>query len=261
MVSSNWDLNNNTLTFLKDSSNGGNGVHLDFTNANILPSQYIFKATSQNEVLGFRCFFEIGGFGQVTMRGSDSSYVFGILEDRSSDPVFQVGRRGGGLWQGADVTIGNSSGNSWTIMKNSGGAEFRKTSGIVHRIRTAGGGERVSFFSDGSIGGRYFGINTDAQIASERIGLNASVLISDQFVQHVSTTPTVDGDLINNSLSFHINGANELSGRYKDNAGGVQDVKFTNGLTETLTFGGGSTGDIATLTVTDGLITAKTLVL
>lgn len=38
------------------------------------------------------------------------------------------------------------------------------------------------------------------------------------------------------------------------------DNKFTGGLNETVTFGGGGSGDIASLTFTNGIVTAKTLV-
>jgi len=38
------------------------------------------------------------------------------------------------------------------------------------------------------------------------------------------------------------------------------DMNFSTALTEVLTFGGGSTGDVATLTITNGLVTEKTLV-
>jgi len=37
-------------------------------------------------------------------------------------------------------------------------------------------------------------------------------------------------------------------------------MNFSTALTEVLTFGGGSTGDVATLTITNGLVTEKTLV-
>ncbi len=41
---------------------------------------------------------------------------------------------------------------------------------------------------------------------------------------------------------------------------GYVDAKFVSGLSQTLTFGGGTTGDIATMTLVDGLVTAVTTV-
>ena len=44
------------------------------------------------------------------------------------------------------------------------------------------------------------------------------------------------------------------------NVTGVYQQGGTSGLSETLTFGGGASGEIATITVSGGIITARTLV-
>jgi len=57
------------------------------------------------------------------------------------------------------------------------------------------------------------------------ITLAKDTIVSGEFVQHVSTTPTADACLIDNSISFHMDGS-ALAGQYKDNLGTVTPIEF-----------------------------------
>ena len=57
------------------------------------------------------------------------------------------------------------------------------------------------------------------------ITLDADTIITGEFVHHASSTPTADACLIDNSISFHMDG-NSLAGQYKNNLGAVNPIEF-----------------------------------
>jgi len=88
-------------------------------------------------------------------------------------------------------------------------------------------------------------------LACETISLQDKTLISDEFVHYTPTVAISDSCLINDSISFHMNG-NNLTGRYKNNSGVVSDITFSGGGGDSIytaddTIG---TGRVATLTDT-----------
>ncbi len=62
----------------------------------------------------------------------------------------------------------------------------------------------------------------------------------------------------NNLKNINTEGDSTFSGNI--NITGDYQKDGTSGLSETLTFGGGASGEIATITVSGGIITARTLV-
>ena len=74
------------------------------------------------------------------------------------------------------------------------------------------------------------------------ITLAKDTIVSGEFVQHVSTTPTADACLIDNSISFHMDGS-ALAGQYKDNLGVVTPIEF------------GATVDKVSITDSNGVYT------
>lgn len=65
-------------------------------------------------------------------------------------------------------------------------------------------------------------------LACETISLQDKTLISDEFVHYTPTMAISDSCLINDSISFHMDG-NDLAGRYKNNSGVVSDITFSGG--------------------------------
>ena len=103
-----------------------------------------------------------------------------------------------------------------------------------------------------STDGTFIG-NSDAAVPTERA---AKQYVDDSIIAAnlVSDAYTDDAIIAENLISDAYTDAALVSANtYTDN-------KFTSGLTQSLTFGGGAIGDVATMQVTNGLVTAVTLV-
>lgn len=199
------DLNGNDLKF--DSSSSYLAEPFKF-------ETYPFGGTGTNPYL------KIKGYGEVEILGTSNDLF--TVKNISSNPILKVNSLGLSV-------AGNLSATSsyFKFQTTSSAMQFFWNGGstLLHEIQTGVGfPEKVRFNILG--GTRQFIVGNSTRLNTETISLQGETTISDQFVQHVSTTPTVDGDLIDNSLSFSINGTDELQGRYKDNLGVVRDLKF-----------------------------------
>jgi len=174
-----FDLGGNNLTFLKDSSNGGNGIYMNFINAAITTSNSIFKIDTQIDVLGFRSYFEIGHAGQTTIRSGNSSFAFRVLSDRGNDSKFEVERIGGGFWYGASTEIGQGTQNNSLKQDTTGTNFYRNTGDLHHKFGLAGGGNiDTYFFGNGYSFTAAFIVGASSKIGSERISLQGDTLIN-----------------------------------------------------------------------------------
>ena len=118
------------------------------------------------------------------------------------------------------------SGQTWYQQKNSSGT-------LINYIHTNG-----SYFNTSVI------LGATTKLLSEDISLQGKTLISDEFVQHISTTATVSGNLINDSLSFHMDGT-KIEGQYKDNLGLVTPLSIGDNIAnKDLVFDGDHTADL-----------------
>jgi len=147
-------------------------------------------------------------------------------------------------WASNTIIIGQDS-------TTNGGLRFRKGPNDISYFDNTGVIQHLTsnliqqFFRFGFSAGEKLIIGSTTDLLNEDISLQGETTISDQFVQHVASTATVDGDLIDDSLSLHINNTNELAGRYKDNLGVVRDLAINENIFNTnLTLGASRTHDM-----------------
>ena len=112
----------------------------------------------------------------------------------------------------AQLGGGNASSLKWSDQWNS---PFSQLGKLVDHY----------FLAQGFTNGLIFVVGSDTVLANERISLQGDTIISGEFVHHISTTATVDANLIDNSLSFHMVGTT-LAGQYKDNLGLVTPLSI-----------------------------------
>lgn len=93
----------------------------------------------------------------------------------------------------------------------------------------------------------------DAVAAAAVVYADAVAVAANLYADGVGTTAAAYADDIGTAAEAYADAVGVAANLYADG-------KFADGLSETLSFGGGTTGDVATLTIVNGLITAKTLV-
>lgn len=207
--------------------------------------------------------FEFGGFwqgytrwneyGEVTMKTSGNGSPLTILNKVSpSNAVFRVDREGGGylstygnrLWLIAEAT---SSTTKTEFLDDRWSQYWAGTE--YHRIQTSGAGTGVHFFQTGISGSLgYFIVGNSSRIGSENISLQGRTL-----VQGPGTAGT--------NIAFEVYDSDTpLASKFEIRSNGDIYTNGTQGLSATYTFGGGTTGDIASMTFTNGILTAVTTV-
>jgi len=181
--------------------------------------------------------FEFGGFWQGYTRWAESGAMT-VSVNSNVNPLtvynklnaesFNVNYNGGGFLGSKAWTVAEETTSTTKITLEGARLSHYFGNALHHKTELGGAGtaKGIRYFQlgFGSAQG-YFHLGSNNRLGNADISLDGAVTTSGEFVQHASTTATVDANLINDSLSFHIDGG-ALAGRYKDNLGIVTDLTF-----------------------------------
>jgi hypothetical protein len=177
-----------------------------------------------------------------------SGTEFNIYSTLRADDIFTVLTNGGGSWKAKngniDIGDGSTYSNYYTRFSETGIKSYGAGS-VVHEINNVTG---KVYFMNGYMSGQDFIIGSNSVIGSEEISLQGRTL-----VQGAGTAGT--------NIAFEVYDSDTTPAtKFEIRSNGDIYTNGTQGLSNTYTFGGGSTGDIASMTFTNGILTAVTTV-
>lgn len=183
----------------------------------------------------------------LTFNGG-SGAIFKLYSTLRTDDIFQVFFNGGGEWLAKngsiDIGAGITYSNYFTRFYERG-IKFYGAGVVVHEINNTTG--NVYFMNDYMAGGK-FTIGSNSPIGSEKISFQ-------------NRTAVKGADTLSTSTAFEIyDGDTTPSKIFEVRNNGDIYTNSNQGLSATYTFGGGSTGHIASMTFTNGILTAITTV-
>ena len=127
--------------------------------------------------------------------------------NNNGSTALTIGKDGTGLFYSDGIN------NMITVRRSGGITRFQLYDGATEFVHLRDNTLDSSFINTPTLT-----IGATAKLACEEISLQGKTLISDEFVHHVATVATVDECLIDDSISFHMDGTS-LAGQYKDNVG------------------------------------------
>ena len=177
-----------------------------------------------------------------------SGTEFNIYSGLWTEDILTVFTNGGGSWKAkngqVDIGGGATYSNYYTRFSETGIKSYGAGS-VVHEINNVTG---KVYFMNGYMSGQDFIVGSNSVIGSEEISLQGRTL-----VQGAGTAGT--------SIAFEVYDSDTTpASKFEIRSNGDIYTNGTQGLSNTYTFGGGSTGDIASMTFTNGILTAVTTV-
>lgn len=163
----------------------------------------------------------VAGTVDATAFTGDGSLLTGIQSDKLSSIGFVGNTLTATLTDGTVLTTSVDNFNGLTVNGTVGATSFTGDGSLLTGI-SSGNPVVSSSFSNNILSLTL----QDATVINATINTFDDLTINGELVQHISTTPTPDVNLLNDSLVLHIEGSNTLAGRYKDNLGVVRDLSI-----------------------------------